>query len=132
MSVRRHLIASWLVAGLLLAACGGGTWQQDPAVRAAKKACTGLDESKRYSCIERHAVESLNPDVCRLAGIWIDDMCLQAVYESAADPAICERLYLKGVRPACCAYYGAFSTPPPGPTLLRYDQLPAKVTLPSG
>ncbi len=90
---------------LLLAACGPEAWEQDPAVQAAKQACKRLDEGERYTCIERHAVESLNPDVCRLAGIWIDDMCLQAVYEAANDPAICEQLYLEGVQPNCRAFY---------------------------
>jgi hypothetical protein len=46
-----------------------------------------------------------DPDVCRLTGMWIDDMCLQAVYQAADDPTICDRLYLKGVRPTCRAYY---------------------------
>ena len=97
----------WLaiLCALFLVACGPEAWERDPQVQAAKKACQGLDEGQRYDCIERHAVESLNPDVCRLAGIWIDDMCLQAVYEAAGDPAICEQLYLEGVRPTCRAYY---------------------------
>ena len=89
-----------LVLALLLVACGPEAWEQDPEVRAARAAC-----GKEYDCIERHAVETLNPDVCRLAGIAIDDMCLQAVYEAADDPAICERIYLRGVRPNCQAYY---------------------------
>lgn len=90
---------------VLLAACGPEAWERDREVQAAKRACKRLDEEERYDCIERHAVESLNPDTCRLAGIWIDDMCLQAVYEAADDPAICEQLYLEGVRPTCRAYY---------------------------
>ncbi len=98
--------------GIFLAGCGAKAWERDPAVQAAKKACKGLDKQLFYPCVERHAVESLNPDVCRLASIWIDDMCLQAVYEAADDPAICERLYLEGVRPTCRAYYAARSAPP--------------------
>ncbi len=94
-----------LLPALALAACEPATWKQDPSVQAAKRACKGLDEGERYDCVEHHAVESLNPDICRLAGIWIDDMCLQAVYEAADDPAICEQLYLEGVRPTCRAYY---------------------------
>jgi Tol biopolymer transport system component len=90
---------------LLLAACGPEAWERDPQVQTAKRVCKGLDEGERYDCIERHAVESLNPAICRLAGIWIDDMCLQAVYEAADDPAICEQIYLEGVRPTCHAYY---------------------------
>jgi len=57
------------------------------------------------ACIERHAVASLNPDVCRLASVWVDDACLQSIYQAADDPAICDQLYLKGVRPTCRAYY---------------------------
>jgi hypothetical protein len=51
------------------------------------------------------ALAALNPDVCRLLGIAVDDACLQAVYEAADDPAICDRLYLPGVVPVCKAYY---------------------------
>jgi hypothetical protein len=89
----------------LLPACGHEPWQRDRDVQAADQSCEGLDEGDPYACIERHAVETLNPDVCRLAGIWIDDLCLQAVYEAAGDPAICDQLYLEGVRPTCRAYY---------------------------
>jgi hypothetical protein len=60
-------------------------------------------------------VETLNPNVCRLAGIWVDDMRLQAVYEAAGDPAICDQLYLEGVRPTCRAYYAQRAIP-----MLRY------------
>ena len=88
-----------------LAACAPQPWKQDPDVQAAKRACTQPAEGERYACIERHAVDSLNPDVCRLAGMWVDDMCLQAVYQAADDPTICDRLYLKGVAKTCRAYY---------------------------
>ena len=117
---------------LVLAACGPEAWEQDPAVQAVKKACRSLAEEDQYTCVERHAVESLNADVCRLAGVWIDDMCLQAVYEAADDPAICERLYLEGVRPTCRAHYADMTTPPPGFTVLRSDQFPMEVALPPG
>jgi hypothetical protein len=93
-----------------LEACGPEPWQRDRDVQAADEVCRGL-EGDRYACIERHAVETLKPDVCRLAGIWIDDMCLQMVYEAAGDPAICDQLYLKGVRPTCRAYYARLLTP---------------------
>jgi len=98
-----------LVAVLLLAACALQPWKQDPDVQAAKQDCAGLPQGEHYVCIERHAVASLNPDVCRLAGMWVDDMCLQAVYEAADDPTICNRLYLSGVVPNCQAYYAARS-----------------------
>jgi len=98
---------------LFVAACGPEAWDQDPQVQAAKAACKGLGDWEEYACIERHAVKALNPDVCRLAGIWIDDMCLQAVYEAADDPTICDRIYLQGVRPNCRAYYESRA---PGPT----------------
>jgi len=73
-----------LVAGML-AACTDSTWRNDPAVQAARDACqsqSGID----YNCVEQAAVAALNPEICRLVGISIDDMCLQAVYEAAADP----------------------------------------------
>jgi hypothetical protein len=82
----------------------------DPAVEAARRACAGLPEMERYACIERQAVQALNPEICRLAGIAIDDACLQAVYQAADDPGICERLYLRGVRPTCRAYYADTAT----------------------
>ncbi len=100
---------------LLLAGCGVAAWEQDPDVQAAKQACKQPDEGERYTCIERHAVGTLNPDVCRLAGIWIDDMCLQALYEAADDPSVCEQLYLEVVRPNCRAYYSEEAA-----LLLRY------------
>jgi hypothetical protein len=131
MGVRRCLIFWCLVAGLL-SACGPEAWERDPAVQAAKKACKRPSEIDWYSCVERRAVESLNPDLCRLAGIWIDDMCLQAVYEAAGDPTICDQLYLEGVRPTCRAYYAEFVTPPPGFAVFRSDQFPMEIAFPPG
>jgi Tol biopolymer transport system component len=119
MAVLKHQGYTRFVLLLLLAACSPESWERDPQVQAAKKACKGPDEGERYACIERHAVESLNPDICRLASIWIDGMCLQAVYEAADDPGICERLYLEGMRPTCRAYYESLardSTPAISPT----------------
>ena len=111
-----------------LAACAPQPWKQAPDVQAAKRDCTDLAEGERYACIERHAVDSLNPDVCRLAGMWVDDMCLQAVYEAADDPTICDQLYLEGVRPTCRAYYSARlqATTSPGawPTLIPQPETP--------
>jgi hypothetical protein len=101
----RYLWLSLLVLLVLLASCAPQLWKQDPDVQAAKQDCAGLPQGEHYACIERHAVTSLNPEVCRLASVWVDDACLQAVYQAADDPAICERLYLKGVRPTCRAYY---------------------------
>jgi hypothetical protein len=115
MRVHRHLIVSCLAAMMLLVGCGAEAWERDPQVQAARRACKQLGKAADYDCVERYAVESLNPDVCRLAGIWIDDMCLQAVYEAADDPAICEQLYLEGVRPNCRAYYSEEAA-----LLLRY------------
>ena len=79
----------------------------DPAIQATRRACAHLPAAARYACIEQQAVQALEPEVCRLAGMAIDDACLQAVYEAAADPSICERLYLRGVRTTCRAYYAA-------------------------
>jgi hypothetical protein len=94
-----------LVLLVLLAGCAPQPWKQDPDVQAAKQDCAGLPQGEHYACIERHAMTSLNPEVCRLASVWVDNACLQAVYQAADDPAICDRLYLKGVRPTCRAYY---------------------------
>jgi hypothetical protein len=101
----RYLWFNLLVLLVLLAGCAPQPWKQGPDVQAAKQDCAGLPQGEHYACIERHAVTSLNPEVCRLADMWIDDACLQAVYQAADDPAICDRLYLKGVRPTCRAYY---------------------------
>jgi len=96
---------SLLVLLVLLAGCAPQPWEQDPDVQTAKQDCAGLPQGEHYACIKRHAVTSLNPEVCRLVGKWVDDACLQAVYQAADDPAICDQLYLKGVRPTCRDYY---------------------------
>jgi len=101
----RYLRFSLLILLVLLVGCAPQPWKQYPDVQTAKQDCAPLPQEEHYACIERHAVASLNPEVCRLASIWVDDACLQAVYQAADDPAICERLYLKGVRPTCRAYY---------------------------
>jgi hypothetical protein len=101
----RLLRFNLLVLLVLLVGCAPQSWKQPPDVRAAKRDCAGLPQGEHYACIERHAVASFNPDVCRLAGMWVDDACLQAVYQAADDPAICDRLYREGVRPTCRAYY---------------------------
>ena len=100
-----------LVAGVLAACNGDSAWRNDPAILAARDACkspSGVD----YDCIERQAVAALNPDICRLAGIGVDDMCLQAIYEAANDPTICDRIYLQGVVPTCRAYYAQLMPTP--------------------
>ena len=113
----------------VLASCTDSTWRHDPAVEAASNACrspSGVD----YNCVEQAAVAALNPEICRLVGIYIDDMCLQAVYEAADDPTICNRIYLQGVVPNCRAYFARRTTsftlpsetpqpsPSPAPTAL--------------
>lgn len=90
---------------VLLTGCIPQPWKQNPDVQVAKQDCTGLPQGEHYACIERHAVTSLNPQVCRLASMWVDNACLQAVYQAADDPAICERLYRPGVAKTCRAYY---------------------------
>jgi hypothetical protein len=131
-AMRPMLMLPLVLSIPLLAACGSKPWLKDPQVRAAREDCASLSEGERYACTERHAVETLNPDVCRLAGIWVDDMCLQAVYQAANDPSICERLYLEGVRPTCRAYYATSGTAIPGGTLFRSDQVHLDVSLPAG
>ena len=89
----------------LLTACTSPTWEQDHDVQAAREACGALKGSEQYACYERQAVERSNPEICRLTGIWIDDACLQTVYEAADDATIYDRIYLQGVVPNCRAFY---------------------------
>lgn len=105
----------------------------DPAVQAARRACAHLPQTERYACIEEQAVRALDPEICRLAGIAIDDACLersppvgQAIYQAANDPSICERLYLRGVRPACRAYYAAAATTGVEAAGLSWRECPAR------
>ena len=94
-----------LLIAVVLAACtGDSAWRNDPAVVAVRDVCKSGSKVD-YDCIERQAVTALNPEICRLAGIGIDDMCLQAVYEAADAPSICDRIYLQGVVPNCRSYY---------------------------
>ena len=117
-----------LVTGVLAACSDDSAWRNDPTVLAAREACksqSGVD----YDCIERQALTALNPDICRLAGIGIDDMCLQAVYEAANDPTICDRIYLQGVVPNCRAYYVQLT--PASLALTGAVQTPTPTQLPS-
>jgi hypothetical protein len=103
---RAPLLATLIVPVVLLAGCvplpaPGST----PELATARLACAGLPDMERTQCVVDRATEALNPEICRLLGIAVDDMCLQAVYEAADDPAICDRLYLEGIRPTCRAYY---------------------------
>ncbi len=104
--MNRRSIVLVLFLGILAACTDDSSWRNDPTIVAARDACksgSGVD----YNCIEGQAVTALNPEICRLAGIGIDDMCLQAVYEAADDPSICDRIYLRGVVPNCRAYYAS-------------------------
>ena len=96
-----------LIAALALAGCSARPPLQsaNPQVQAARQACRDVPNKQRYACIEQQAIATLDPEVCRLLGIAEDDACLQAVYEAADDPAICERLYLSSMVPTCMAYY---------------------------
>ena len=96
----KHPWFNLLILLVLLVGCAPQPWKQDPDVQAAKQDCAGLPQGEHYACIERHAVTSLDPEVCRLASTWVDDMCLQAVYQAADDPAICEGLQLLPARAA--------------------------------
>ena len=99
-------LSKLIVLAVLLTACVPLPAPGDTSdLSAARSACTGLPDPERTQCIVDRATQALNPDICSLLGIAVDDMCLQAVYEAADDPAICERLYLEGIRPTCRAYY---------------------------
>lgn len=109
--MKKWTIVIFSLAWLLAACTDDSAWRNDPTVVAAREACksgSGVD----YNCIEGQAVTALNPEICRLAGIGIDDMCLQAVYEAADDPSICDRIYLRGAVPNCRAYYASASPSP--------------------
>lgn len=118
-----------VLAVLLLAACSARPPLQvnDPQLQAARRGCRGLPQGQRYICIEQQAIAALNPDVCRLLGIAMDDACLQFVYEAADDPAICDRLYLPSVALNCRAYY---ADPYRAPRLLTPTSIPDDARLP--
>jgi hypothetical protein len=118
-----------LVLLVLLAGCAPQPWKQDPDVQAAKQDCAGLPQGEHYACIERHAVTSLNPKVCHLAGMWVDDMCLQAVYVAADDPTICNRLYPEGVAKTCRAYYQRPAVDFATSSLIEVDGEPGRQTI---
>lgn len=116
-------LAVALSIALLAAACSARPPLQsdDPQVQAAQQDCKDIPGPEHFVCIEQHAIATLNPEVCRLLGIAVDDACLQAVYEAANDPAICDRLYLPGVVPTCKAYY---ANPNRVPRLLTPTPIP--------
>lgn len=106
--VRREgivLLLAVLVLSALVGACEGPAWENDPDVQAVRTACAGLRKMEHYSCVEDAAVERLNPDVCHLIAAGLDDLCLQAVYEAAGDPAICAEMYLRGAKENCRTWY---------------------------
>jgi hypothetical protein len=115
-STRLSLTLAAILAALVLTACAARPLLQvdDPQVQAARRACQDTRDLERAPCIEQQAVAALNPDICRLLGIAVDDACLQAVYQAANDPAICDRLYLSGVVPTCKAYYASLGRVAPG------------------
>jgi hypothetical protein len=127
-SATRFLLILLLTAAV--AACAESSWQNEPAVAAARKACQS-DSGVEYECIERQAVDALNPEICRLAGIGVDDMCLQAVYEAADDPSICDQIYLQGVVPNCRAYYARSTPPVEAPETASPTHTPIPAALPS-
>jgi hypothetical protein len=99
----------WLLAGLavvlLATGCQGPAWESDPDVKAVRIACAGLRKTDHYDCVEREAIIRLNPEVCRLANIALNDLCLQAVYETLNDPEICDRIWLPSVADDCREWY---------------------------
>ena len=120
-------LSSLIVLALVLTACAPlPAPGKDPALAAARRACAGLPDARDEQCLVDQAVQSLNPELCRLLNIYIDDWCLQAVYEAAEDPAICDRLYLPGIRPTCRAYY---ADPNHVPRVLTPTPLPAATEL---
>jgi Tol biopolymer transport system component len=122
-----QIIILSIVLVALLAACAPPPAPENaPDLAAARRACAGLPDPEREQCIVDRAAQALNPEVCRLLSIAVDDMCLQVVFEAAADPAICDRLYLEGIRPTCRAYY---ADPQRLPRLLTPTPMPATAGL---
>lgn len=111
----RPLLVTIFGLALLLGACYARPPLQrnDPDVQAAQAACRNVPKAQRNLCIEQQAVAALNPDVCRLLGIAVDDACLQWVYQAADDPVICDRLYLPGAVPNCKDYYASLGRAAP-------------------
>jgi len=105
------LFLVWLAGLAALAGCGP-EWENDPDVQGARIACAGLRKGEHFYCVEQEAVARLSPNVCRLAGIALDGVCLQSVYETAGDPAICEQIYLRAVVPNCQAWYAQRTSQP--------------------
>jgi hypothetical protein len=73
----------------------------------------------------KDGLSSNQSGICWLAGEWIDDACLQSVYEAAGDPAICDRIYLQGVVPNCRAYYARLTHEIPEETVTLPGVTPA-------
>jgi hypothetical protein len=101
-----------LTLSLLVIPGCGPVWEDDADVKGARIACAGLRKAEHNECVEREAVARINPDVCHLAGIAVDDACLQAVYRAAGDPAICDRIYLRGALANCQAWYAGHTAEP--------------------
>ena len=125
--MRTHIVQLGLLVAISLAACAPVREPASgPGVAAAQRACAGLPDGQREECIVDQAARTLNPEICRLLNIYIDDWCLQVVYEAADDPAICDRLYLEGIRPNCRDYY---ADPHHMPRVLTPTPMPAGVDL---
>lgn len=111
-----------LAVVFLSAACRGPTWEEDPDVRAARIACAGLRAHEHYTCVEDQATTRLNPDICHLAVAGLDGLCLQAVYEAADDPSICDHIFLKEMTDRCRDWY---AWPGARPRLREERRLPS-------
>ena len=61
---------------MLIAGCAGASWNSDPEVQNAEHACSHLPLEEQYACIEGEALRLLDPEICRLAGMAIDALCL--------------------------------------------------------
>ena len=115
----------------LTTACASEAWKQDPQVEAAQGTCGALPGAEQYACYERQAIARANPEICRLTGMWVDDACLQAVYEAAGDPAICDRIYLQGVVPNCRAYYARLTAETPTASSVLSEVTPEPPSTPT-
>jgi hypothetical protein len=100
---------------LLVCAGCGPEWESDPDVERARVACAGLRRREHTTCVLWEAVARQNPYVCHLSGLGLDSVCLREVYQTAADPAVCDRVYVNSTAAECRSWYAEHQTESGGP-----------------
>ncbi len=101
---RLHLIILFILLWGL-AGCNARP-SENPDVLIARQACEkAADALERYQCLEKHALASGNPEICRLTGADLETRCLTNLYQKSPDPSLCSRMYRDDIRQACELYY---------------------------